>query len=327
MRGGGRAVNTQDLSASLRQAKPGTSHRDAPLTDRALQELAAFESELPRVAQAPLPKRRLGRNSLLAAAAVITLLIVVGSVNLHAQSAQAVSVLRDAATATIRFSDPTPRPGQYLESSTRAQWMREDAGSGTSGALGAVQMIDVYAPQDRGADWVLVRDWGGAPSAGTHETRRAKDGSFYGSPWLSVDPADIPRGTGRQVLDYFDEHYSGGSSSRDEDNFVRICDLLASGLVPAPVRARLYDALSLIPGVTSTAGVANLDGRTGIAIGRTEPLRGGLRQEIIIDPETGLVLGQRQLHTVALLGFGVNEVVGLTAVSTRVADTAPSVAP
>jgi RNA polymerase sigma-70 factor (ECF subfamily) len=49
-----------------------------------------------------------------------------------------------------------------------------------------------------------------------------------------------------------------------------IGDLLRTGLVPADLRASLYKAAALIPGVTITDTQATLDGRTGIATGRVE---------------------------------------------------------
>ncbi|RAM38291.1 hypothetical protein DBZ45_04560 [Arthrobacter globiformis] len=54
--------------------------------------------------------------------------------------------------------------------------------------------------------------------------------------------------------------------------------------------------LALIPGVTASEP-ANLDGKTGVAIGRTEPLGGGLGAEIIIDPNTGLVIRKGSIMT------------------------------
>jgi len=98
----------------------------------------------------------------------------------------------------------------------------------------------------------------------------AQNGEFYGEPWVREDLEALPTDA-EALLEYFDSQYVGGSASRDEDNFLRMTDVLRSGLVRAELRAGFYGALALIPGVTSTADVANLDGITGIAIGRTEP--------------------------------------------------------
>jgi hypothetical protein len=259
---------------------------------------------------------------LAAAAGAAVLTLVGGNLHMTAQSAEAAAVLR-AAADSITFTDPTPGPGQYLLSRTRANWavMGMDE-NGVESARMNLQTLDVYVPFDPADEWVLDRDWGDVGPGGI-EVTRAHDGHFYGGPWLTEDLDKLPRGDGQELLAHFDSQYGGGSASRDEDNFVRIVDLLRSGLVPADLRAGLYEALALIPGVNSTDGVANLDGKVGVAIGRTEWLRGGSRQEIIIDPTTGLVIGERHVFTIAAFGFGVNNVTTLTAVETSVVDTAP----
>jgi RNA polymerase sigma-70 factor (ECF subfamily) len=133
--------------------------------------------------------------------------------------------------------------------------------------------------------------------------------------------AALPR-DGQALYDHFNSSYQGGSASRDENNFVRITDILRMGLIPADLRAGLYKALALIPGVTASEQ-ANFDGKLGMAIGRTEPLRAGQRAEMIIDPGTGLVIGERTIMTYAAFGFGSNEVVGHTAIDYRIVDSAP----
>ncbi|TDV53952.1 CU044_5270 family protein [Actinophytocola oryzae] len=65
------------------------------------------------------------------------------------------------------------------------------------------------------------------------------------------------------------------------------CDIwLRSGLVPSDLRAALYRALALVPGIRITDDLANLDGREGVAFG-------GKGTEIIIDPATGQYIGFR----------------------------------
>ena len=131
----------------------------------------------------------------------------------------------------------------------------------------------------------------------------------------------MPR-DGEALYDHFNSGYQGGSASRDENNFVRITDVLRMGFFPADLRAGLYNALALIPGVTASEQ-AKFDGKVGMAIGRAEPLRAGQRSEMIIDPETGLVIGERTIMTYAAFGFGSNEVIGHTAIDYRIVDSAP----
>lgn len=256
-------------------------------------------------------------------AAAMTGVLVVGNVTMSAQSAYASDVLRTAAAQTIEYADLVAGSDQYLRSRTHARWGVCDE----TGCEPNDQILDVYMPADPEAEWVLYRDWGNMPGALTGEsieTARAVDGHFYDPvhSWVNVDYADIPL-NGAAAYEWIDAQYSGGSASRDEDNFVRVTDILRSGLVPAPQRAALLDALSRIPGVTATDNVANLDGVTGIAIGRNEMLRAGERQEVIIDPDTGLVIGERRMSGATIFGWGPNQEMSLTAIETTVVDTAP----
>lgn len=256
-------------------------------------------------------------------AVAMTVVLVVGNVSLSTQSAYASDVLRTAAAQTIRYADPVAGSGQYLRSHTHARWgVCNDTGCEPND-----QVLDVYMPADPEAEWVLYRDWGnlsGVLTGESIETTRAVDGRFYDPEhsWVNVDYPDIPL-DGAAAYEWIDAQYNGGSASRDEDDFVRITDILRSGLVPAPQRAALLDALAHIPGVAATDNVANLDGVTGVAIGRNELLRAGERQEIIIDPDTGLVIGERALSGAALFGWGFNEEMSLTAIETTVVDKAP----
>lgn len=286
-------------------------------------QLAPAFTKLTHAIQAP--KRRRGPRArwiLAGAAGAAVLTLVGGNAAMAAESAEAASALRALANETINFTDPAS--GQYLLSRTHADWLIESTqAGGTTDRQMNEQIIEVYMPTDPDAPWVMYRDWR-ANVPGDEETLRAADGNFYGDyPSPVADLSDIPTNSGAEALAYFDAQYTGGNKSRDEDNFDRITDVLATGLVPADLRAALFEALALIPGVSSTADVENYDGKLGIAIGRTEFLRGGQRQEIIVDPATGLVIGERDLYTVAVFGFGVNEVVGHTAIETTVAETAP----
>ncbi len=254
-------------------------------------------------------------------AAAIVAAMVVGSVALTAQSAHAAEVLRTAAGRTLAYADLVVGSGQYLLSERHAQ----DHICGLTDCTEQIwTTFDVYMPAEADQEWVLQRGRAESASAqpGEVETVRALGGEFYGpgSSWGAI--SEIPT-EGAAAYAWIDSRYAGGSASRDEDNFVRIVDILSTGLVPAAQRAALLQALASIPGVSATDGVQNLDGATGVAIGRTEPLRNGTRQEIIIDPDTGLVIGQRQVTGLAVFGVGAAEVWSHSAIKTSVVDTAP----
>ncbi|MET9001091.1 CU044_5270 family protein [Amycolatopsis sp. NPDC004169] len=69
-------------------------------------------------------------------------------------------------------------------------------------------------------------------------------------------------------------------------------EILRAGRMPAQLRAQWYRALAKIPGIKVLAAEANLDGRTGIALGLDD--RHEIRQ-LIIDPATGAFIGERTI--------------------------------
>lgn len=301
------------------EAPPSTPQHPGTSRDSGLNQIGQVT---------PLRHPHRGRRVLLATAAASVGMLVVGQLSVTVQSAHAAGLLRSAAEQSTAFVDPDPGPGQYLLVHKEGSWFGGYANeAGGTEAYMAEQRIDVYVPDDPEDEWVLDREWGAAGPHRAHaETIRAQDGEFYGGPWTAewTEPelTALPR-DGQALLDVFDAQYRGGSASRNEDNFVRITDLLKTGLVPADLRAGLYEALALIPGVDASKQQATLEGELGIAIGRTEPLRLGMRQEIIIDPDTGLVIGERSLMTWAAFGFGTNEIIGHTAIDYQIVDSAP----
>ncbi|GLY40714.1 hypothetical protein Amsp01_067370 [Amycolatopsis sp. NBRC 101858] len=96
-------------------------------------------------------------------------------------------------------------------------------------------------------------------------------------------------------------------------------EILRAGLMPAELRAQWYRALARIPGITVLAAEANLDGRTGVALGLDD--RHEIRQ-LIIDPVTGQFIGERQIAGAepdeAWIKPGTE--IGASAITTAVAD-------
>ena len=318
------------------------STRDDTLTPSESTLDAGRAALMARIAEPPnsehlVPKRRrrrpLRRATWIAAgtAAVLTGILVAGNVNLGVQSAQANEVLRQAAAAAVQFSDLAPGAGQYLRITRHEKYPWCEAGANGEMVCAGTneESTSVYVPANRDDEWVQVRDWGDFPGKDEPETHRARNGDFYGpdeggfsAPSPEERFADIPL-DGAAAYDWIHAQYVGGSASPDEDDFVRITDLLRSGLVPAPQRAALLDALSRIPGVTSRGDVMNLDGVEGVAIGREEPMRLGNRDDIIVDPATGQVIGERTVSGTTFFGWGVGEVVSSSAMSVAVVDEAP----
>lgn len=253
----------------------------------------------------------------------------------------AAAALSDAAAATIKTSDPVVAPGQYLKVSTEAVYsVTSQNAKGEYAAFLATQNGQMYVPANHNDDWVWVREpstvaktFGAASeqaaAAGarrdstTPEIIRAAKGAWYNGRPAEWGFDKLPRDP-QQLLNYIYRTTIGQGPSPDGEALVFIADTLRTGVVPADLRAALYRAVAGIPGVTITDRAATLNGKTGISFGRDEG--DGARQEIIIDPTTGLMIGERQvlLKDNLLPGVPAGESMGWTTVTTTVVDSAPS---
>ncbi|PYY37638.1 hypothetical protein DEJ16_04640 [Curtobacterium sp. MCJR17_055] len=98
--------------------------------------------------------------------------------------------------------------------------------------------------------------------------------------------------------------------------------LLRTGLVPADLRAAMYEALATLPGIVVTEEQASLDGRVGTAIGL--PARTGKeRQDVIIDRASGTYLGERTVQTQRTGSIPAGAVIDSVAVRTAPVDVVP----
>jgi len=251
----------------------------------------------------------------------------------------AAAVLNEAASRTIRTSDPVLRPGQYLEVDTKAAYLGAVVTERDSASFLSSQDSQLYIPANATTGtWIWVRDAErplktfGVASADAAKAANnpgayvaAKGGAFYGSP-ANPSPAELAslsRDPGA-LLRHIYTVTNGQGPSRDGEALVWIADTLRSGIVPADLRAALYKAAANIPGVEVTDREANLDGRIGVAIGRAES--DGTRQELIIDQSTGLLIGEREVATgkaAAEANVPNGTAIGWTAVRTSIVDVAP----
>lgn len=252
----------------------------------------------------------------------------------------AAAALSDASAATIKTSDLVVGPGQYLKISTEAVYSVDgDDGSGHGAAYLVTQNGQMYVPANHIDEWLWVRDpstvaktFGAASERAAASVAdqskvadviRAANGAWYNGKPTEWGFDKLPRDP-QQLLNYIYRTTAGQGVSPDGEALVFIADTLRTGVVPADVRAALYDAVAGIPGVKITDQAATLDGQTGIAFGRDE--NNGVRQEIIIDPKTGQMIGERQvlLRDNLLPGVPAGESMGWTTVRTTVVDSAPS---
>ncbi|KAD3632922.1 hypothetical protein GD627_08680 [Arthrobacter yangruifuii] len=347
-----RSVSDNDLARSRARS---LAVMDSP---RAVQSSSASRLH----AHPPLPESRrataprLRRRVLLASAAAALLVggVVVADVvrpGGPGATAEAAEVLSNAAEATIRTSDPVVGPGQYLKIDTKElTWSGSQMPDGSDLSWQATVSDQIYIPADKNGEWVWNRGEriplesssdaakaaaaemaklppkGGMPDP-TVGIQRGQGGDFYGNAPMVIigtslnEAGSLPRDP-RALLDLIYERTNGANKSPELAAFVTIADGLRTGAVPADLRAAMYKAAALIPGVIVGDRQATVDGRTGIAIG-IPSLEGTSRADIIIDPVSGLVVGEQDVLLDDSLGSPAGTISSWTSVRTSVVDSAP----
>ena len=300
-----------------------------------------------------VPGNRNGRKlrsrfALLAAAAAFLVgVLVTADVVLPERgraTAEAVEVLTNAATATIQASDPVLNPGQYLKVETRELTSASSASAQTSWQETTGSQL--YIPSDVTDEWILNREprvpTESAPEAVKEAARlrptvdprteaamvgvfRAPGGAFTDNEYTILgapltDTSELPRDP-RKLLDLI---YERTSDRKDPDikAFEAILEALRTGVIPADLRAAFYQAAALIPGVDVGDEKVTVDGRTGIAISMPGP-NGISRNDLVIDPASGLVIGEQIIIVQDYNGVPAGTVESWRSVRTSVVDFAP----
>ncbi|MET0135125.1 MAG: CU044_5270 family protein [Kibdelosporangium sp.] len=259
-----------------------------------------------------------------------------------AVSSAAAEVLTTAADR-IGASDAVVGPGQYLYvESHRWDTVTRDSGDKVLIYL-RESVTQTWIPHDRSQEWLQrergtgQRKWiqgsdadlpGGAPGDGKTEESRAKCGDFHPEggmkpcerkgTWQEPTPefvAALPADP-RKLYDELREAMADEGAGADAGILDFVQDSISRGLMPAQLRANLYRALALLPSLQVSDRNANLDGRTGVALGIET---GGRKRELIIDPATGQFIGERETTTQGYGAVVPGTVTGFTALSTGVA--------
>ncbi|MET4061989.1 hypothetical protein ABIB35_003568 [Arthrobacter sp. UYP6] len=294
------------------------------------------------------------RRLVLASAAAVFLVGVMVAADVVLPShpgatAEAVEVLDDAAAATLKTSNPLVSPGQYLKIETL-----ELTGSSFVGDDGRqlswqeTTAAQIYVPADLEGEWVWNREdrfpidsaspEAKAAAAMLRDSRRtegpglivgihrAPGGAFYGQAQTILgspltDTSELPRDP-QKLLDHIYDFTKGQGKTPDLRAFGAIAESLRTGVVPADLRASLFQAAALIPGVVVADRQATIGGREGIAVGITTP-DGSNRNDLLFDPSTGLMIGERWVLLVDVPDTSAGTVTEWSSVRTSVVDSAP----
>jgi hypothetical protein len=327
-----------------------TLNAEVPPGDNALAEARAT---LMSAAGSPAPVKKWHRGRWAAAiaivAAVVVAALVVPTIRFGDQPAPATAtaaVVLNQAADKITTTDPVVNPGQYLYIESH-EWHSVTIGDSKPPLIYLEESVtQTWVPADRNQEWVQRsastgnRKWIQGSDAdlrapgidtGKHpvEELRAKCGDFYLNPgqqpclrpasWAQPTPeflAALPADP-KQLYTKIREEEGQGNNNADREVMFFVSHLVRTGLPTAATRANLYRALTFLPKLEVSDQNANLDGRIGVGLGFEHA---GRKEELIIDPASGQLIGQRTTTTQTFNGMPAGTVTSYTSVSTGVVD-------
>jgi hypothetical protein len=191
-------------------------------------------------------------------------------------------------------SAPTRDPADsysYLYTKRREIWLSVDRG----GLLRDSQVGPPrwLTPRDR-ENWIRAGRQDASGQDGSDEMPMGAihqyyigDEKFTTAQLLAYDP------TPQELFDRLRSRVGDRGQSPDGEVFVEIADALREAPQTPRLRATLYRALALVPGVQLLGNVHDRLGREAIGVAFTEHT--GMRQELLFDPQTAEVLNERQV--------------------------------
>jgi hypothetical protein len=179
----------------------------------------------------------------------------------------------------------------YLYTKRREIWMSVDR----SGLLSEEQVGPPrwLTPRDR-ENWIAAGRQGATAEHGARQEPMDAihryyigDETFTTAQLRDFDP------TPQELFDRLRSRVGDRGQSRDGEVFVEIADALREAPQPPRLRATLYRALALVPGVQFLGDVKDRLGRAAVGVAFTEHT--GLRQELLFDTQTSEVLNEREV--------------------------------
>lgn len=292
------------IDTLLKSADPGASTPDYTQAERS--------DILTRSIQQASPKHRRIGGRVAAVAAVTLAVIGIGASNLAAPSisAHAEEILTQAA---INATDPDTRPGQYWRIDTTATQTAGFVDEGPQAVCSRTQQRTEYVSVDgttptwfvAETSWVagedadpLCLELEGETSSWTTDLAPNE----FPDSWQAPSPgflASLPRDVS-QLRDRVYADSEGQGRDPDSEAFVHVADMLRSGLVPADLRSSLFGVLKTLPGI-DVVDEALIDGRTVVMLAIDDIY--GQTEQLIVDPEGGQVIGERDLAADGTVGF------------------------
>ena len=314
-------MNEIDLLRELRAALPGPRAEGRASARGAL--VARIEHSQPLPAGAEVPVWRRSRLRLVAAlAAGAALLVALPTLILggggKVQPALGEVLRQAAAVAATQPAEPSPGPGQYFYTRSREAYL---------GSVGFNPRCATH-PCDREHPWEATREWSvlaprvrqtwiAANGTGRARVVRAKpefltpwqrrewkaagsphlssggveDVALHGLPFLDTSGLPTQPKALRKLIEARKIPLVVGPPGEAE-TFTLIGDMLRNTYLPPAFRAALYRVVAELPKVELRGVVEDPAGRTGIGVAFT---KGSTIHELIFDPKTSALLGEREI--------------------------------
>jgi len=192
------------------------------------------------------------------------------------ETSAAAKTLRKAAVVAAKQPRQAIEPGQYVYTRTGAAWESCD---GEGCVLEDVVRETWIGPDGSGR----INETRG----GTHWDETFPAGGLHFED-LSKLPTDVDA-----LRSYIEERASKADPPTDYEMFVVIGDLLRETYASPELRAALYEIAATLPRVELLGETTDEAGRPGIGVGYTYL---GVRHELIFDPDTSAILGEREVQ-------------------------------
>lgn len=166
----------------------------------------------------------------------------------------------------------------FLVSAMREAWI----GSDGSGRIREIFEEPRFASEDDRAAWIAA----GSPDL---LPERVSDELYGPGELVFVDLSALPTDT-EALRRLIEERRVLEGPPGARETFDIIGDLLRETYGPPEIRAALFRVAASLPGVEFLGTVRDALGRPGVAVGFSDQ---GLRSELVIDPETSLLLEER----------------------------------
>jgi hypothetical protein len=229
-----------------------------------------------------------------AAAATVALISVLGA---PAGSGSAAAAVLNQLAELVASQSVTPHTGQYLYVDSISAYPADYDGRCVTiardhrqiwiGANGSGLLRDTTGP-------VKIR-WAASRTACNVVSRSARAGgtsnTWFAAHCLALGPTTDWRrlSTNPRVLLQQMRQIDGGPRTPAED-FVHVGDFLRETDAPPPIRAAIYRAAALIPGIRLLGWVRNYNGKLGLGIAYSH---NGQTSKLIFNHKTGELLGEQ----------------------------------